>query len=447
MKEILVLGAGFVAGPLVRYWLARPEVEVVVADLELRKAQELVGSHSRGRAVRLDLEDEAALRQAVRAADVTVSLVPYAFHPLVARLCLAEKKDMVTTSYLSDALKGLDGEARRAGIMILNEVGLDPGIDHMEAMRLIHEIHDRSGRVEGFRSYCGGLPAPEANTNPFGYKFSWSPRGVLLAGRNDARYLRNGETVFVPAGELFVRPERVPIEGFGDFEGYPNRDSIPYVDLYGIPETRMMFRGTLRHPGWCETLVKIGELGLLGVGEADLEGLTYRRFVARLAGILPEGDFRAALGTRLGISAGSAILDRLEWLGLFAEAALPARRGAPLDVLERLMMEKLAYAPGERDMIVLRHEFRAAYPDGSRERIVSTLVDFGLPEGPSAMSRMVGLPAAAAVRLILEGRISRKGVLIPVFPEIYRPILEELKGFGIVFKEDRQSLDPSDRED
>ena len=440
MKRLLVLGAGFVAGPLVGYFLERAEVEVTVADLEPAKARALVGSHPRGTALALNLQDEAALAGEIGRADVVVSLVPYSFHPLVARLCLAAKKDMVTTSYVGEAMRALDEEARAAGIVILNEVGLDPGIDHMEAMRIIDAIHGRGGMVKSFRSYCGGLPAPESNTNPFGYKFSWSPRGVLLAGRNSARYLKDGEEVFVPADELFARPERVLVQNLGEFEGYPNRDSIPYVGLYGVPETRTMFRGTLRYPGWCETLRKIGELGGLDVAEGDLTGLTYGQFVARLAGLTTETAPRSGLREKLRLRPESAVLDRLEWLGLLSDRPLPMRKGSALDVLEHLMLEKLQYAPGERDMIILRHEFLASFPDGSSERILSTLAAFGLPGGASAMARTVGLPAAAGIRQILEGRIARKGVLIPVHPEIYGPILRELEGLGIEFEEKRERL-------
>ncbi|MHB8056132.1 MAG: saccharopine dehydrogenase C-terminal domain-containing protein, partial [Candidatus Aminicenantales bacterium] len=228
MKKILVLGAGFVAGPLVRYFLEKPDVHVSVADIEPDKAAALAGSHPRARAFALDLKNEAALTAEIAAADVTASLVPYAFHPVVARLCLRLKKPMVTTSYVSDAMRALDADARQAGVALINEVGLDPGIDHMEAMRVIDEIRARGGRVLSFRSYCGGLPAPEANTNPFGYKFSWSPRGVLLAGKNDARYLVDGREFLIPAAELFARPETDTIPGAGTFEGYPNRNSVPY---------------------------------------------------------------------------------------------------------------------------------------------------------------------------------------------------------------------------
>jgi saccharopine dehydrogenase (NADP+, L-glutamate forming)/spermidine synthase len=437
MKKILVLGAGFVAGPLVRYFLEQPDVEIALADLEPGKASELIGGHPRGRAFGLDLKDRNALTKEIGAADVTVSLVPYVFHPMVARLCLDLRKNMVTTSYVSEAMRTLDAEARTAGVTLLNEVGLDPGIDHMEAMRIIDGVHGRGGRVLGFRSYCGGLPAPDSNTNPFGYKFSWSPRGVLLAGKNEARYLRDGGEVVVPAADLFDHYESVSVPGLGSFEGYPNRNSLPYVTIYGIPETRTMFRGTLRWPGWCETMKKIGEWGLLETKEFDFPGLTRLGFLARLSGLPESSDLRTALQNRFRLAPDSKILDRLDWLGLFDDAPLAKASGAPLDILEELMLARMGYASGERDMIVLRHEFEAAYPDGTAERILSTLIDYGRPGGDSSMARTVGLPAAAGVNLLLHGRLKKTGVLIPVEADIYRPILSELRSRGIVFREER----------
>ena len=427
------------AGPLVRYFLDRPDTAVTIADVEIAKAKALAGSRGRGRAIALDLKDEDGLKKEISGADIVVSLVPYTFHPAVARLCIALKKNMVTTSYAGEAMTGLDSDARRAGIVILNEVGLDPGIDHMEAMRIIHSVKDRGGTILGFTSYCGGLPAPEAKANPFGYKFSWSPRGVLLAGKNAARYLKDGREISVPAEDLFDHYTMRTIRGLGDFEGYPNRDSLPYVELYGIPETRTMFRGTLRYPGWCETLKKIADLGLLDQTETDLRGMSHGEFIARLIGRSGTSDLKAALVEWLRLEPGSKIIDRLEWLGLLSGGRLPFDRGSALDVLEALMLNKLRYGPGERDMIVLQHEFQAVDADGGKERILSTLIDYGDPSGDSSMARTVGLPASIGTRLVLEGKIQRKGVCLPVHPEIYEPILEDLGAHGLFFKVERSA--------
>jgi saccharopine dehydrogenase (NADP+, L-glutamate forming)/spermidine synthase len=365
-------------------------------------------------------------------------MVPYSFHPRVAEFCIAHKKHMVTTSYVSEAMKKLDAEARKAGIIILNELGLDPGIDHMEAMRVIDEVKGKGGEIQSFISFCGGLPAPEANTNPFGYKFSWSPVGVLLAGKNSAQYLKDGQEVFIPSENLFENYTFIEIEGLGVFEAYPNRNSLPYIDLYGVPETKTMLRGTLRNVGWCETIRKMVQLGVLDQEEKDWTGLTYRDLLRRLIASPGEKDLRKALCEYLRIGPDLAIVRRLEWLGLLGDEPLPLQKGSALDIVAARMIEKLQYGEGERDMIVLQHEFIAGYPSGDREKIISTLIDFGIPGGDSSMARTVGLPAAIGTKLILEGEIKERGVHIPVLPDIYRPILQELRELGIAFREKRE---------
>ena len=439
MKKVLILGAGLVARPLVRYLLDQPDFRVEVASRTVSKAEKLIEGHPRGVAKELNLKSEEALKSEVAGSDLVISMVPYAFHPKVAELCIAHRKQMVTTSYVSDAMKKLDADARKAGIIILNELGLDPGIDHMEAMRVIHEIHDKGGKLVGFISFCGGLPAPEANTNPFGYKFSWSPTGVLLAGKNSAQYLQDGKETFIPSEKLFESYSLRSIEGLGVFEGYPNRNSLPYISLYGVPETKTMLRGTLRNLGWCETIRTLVRLNVLDQEEKDWTGLTFADFLRKLLGTRAK-DLKKAVSERLGISPGLAILRRLEWMGLFSDEPLPLQKGSALDIIGARMTAKLAYLPGERDMIVLQHEFFASYPKAGQEKIVSTLIDFGLPGGDSSMARTVGLPAAIGTKLILEGKIKETGVHIPVNPEIYLPILAELKSLNIAFKEKREKL-------
>jgi saccharopine dehydrogenase (NADP+, L-glutamate forming) len=443
MKKILILGAGLVAKPLVRYLLDQPDFEVEVASRTVSKAEKLVSNHPHGKAKELNLKNEENLKNEISKADLVISMVPYSFHPKVARYCIGYKKNMVTTSYVSEIMKSLEAEAKKAGILILNEVGLDPGIDHMEAMRIIHEIEENGGDVIGFTSYCGGLPAPEANTNPFGYKFSWSPTGVLLAGKNSAQYLKDGQQVFIPSQDLFDNFKIIPIEGLGEFEAYPNRNSLPYIQLYGIQSTKTMLRGTLRNKGWCSTLKKIAELGLLDETEKDWSGLTYKGFLRRLMSDPAEQDTKKALSAHLKIKENSEIIKRFEWLGLLNDDPLPLAKGSALDILSARMVERMQYAQGERDMIILQHEFIASYPGKKKtqkEKITSTLIDFGIPHGDTSMARTVGLPAAISTKLILQGKIKQKGVHIPVIPEIYRPLLEELKELGIAFKEKRENI-------
>jgi saccharopine dehydrogenase-like NADP-dependent oxidoreductase len=440
MKKILVLGAGLVARPLVDYLLGLEDFSIVVADVEFARAEKLVAGHPRGRAEHIDISKREALAAAIGRADLVISMVPYTFHPLVAELAIEQGRHMVTASYVSPAMRECDARARAKGVLLLNELGLDPGIDHMEAMRVIHEVHDAGGRVLGFTSWCGGLPAPEANTNPFGYKFSWSPRGVLLASKNSAKYLKDGRVVSIPAADLFASPEIIRVPGLGEFEGYPNRDSVSYRETYGIPEALTVFRGTLRFAGWCETLRKMAELGLLDDAAKDRSGATFLDLLRELSQAGPGADVRRAVAARLGLASGSAVLAALEWLGLFEARPLAAAKGSSLDNLSALMIDRLAYAPGERDMVVLQHEFLTETASGRSERLVSTLVDYGIPNGDSAMSRTVGLPAAIGARLVLEGKIALTGVQVPVRPEIYVPILEELEARGVRFVEKRQVL-------
>lgn len=438
MKKILILGAGLVSRPLVRYLLDQPDFEVEVASRTVSKAVKLINNHPHGKAQQLNLKDEQALRREISKSDLVISMVPYSFHPKVAKYCIDYQKQMVTTSYVSEVMKNLDQEAKRAGIIILNEVGLDPGIDHMEAMRIIHQVEGRGGEIVSFTSYCGGLPAPEANTNPFGYKFSWSPLGVLLAGKNSAQFLKDGQQIFIPPENLFQNYSIIHIEGLGEFEAYPNRNSLPYIKLYGINSTKTMLRGTLRNKGWCSTMKKMAELGLLDEREKDWTGMTYKDFLRNLMKEPSEVDLKRTLSSRLDISEDSDIIRRFEWLSLLSDDPLPVTTGSALEILGSKMLEKLQYEQGERDMIILQHTFIASYKDGKREKITSTLIDFGLPDGDTSMARTVGLPAAISARLIMEGKIKKTGVHIPVTPEIYEPILNELKELGVAFKEKKE---------
>jgi len=428
-KKVLVLGAGLIARPMIRFILEKTDYELVAATRTVSKAERMIDGHPRGRAVTLDVSDKSSLSSLVADCDIAVSLVPYAYHPGVARLCLDHKKEMVTTSYVSQEMRAFDDEAKKTGIIILNEVGLDPGIDHMSAKKIIDSVQGRGGRIVSFESMTGALPSPEGRSNPFGYKFSWSPRGVLLASGNSARFLKNREIVDIPGADLFSHYRLYSVESAGWFEDYPNRDSVPYRDIYGIEDVETMYRGTLRNLGWCETLLAIARLGLLEGADSGADG-TYRTFLAGLLGAKEEG-LEAFVADRLAVPSHSAVMKRLVWLGLFDETALPADVSSPLDVLASLMFERLLLPDDETDMVVMQHEFMAAYPDGKSERIFSTMVDFGKPGADTSVARTVSLPSAMAVKLILEGKIDVKGVHIPVLSEIYDPILTELKGENI----------------
>jgi len=441
MKHVLVFGAGLVAGPLVQYLLDEAGFQVTVASRTLSKAEALVGDHPRGKAVQFDVaKDAASLGELVAGADLAVSLLPYIHHVQIAEQCIKHKRHLVTTSYVSDGMRALDGDAKEAGVILLNEIGLDPGIDHMSAQRIIDHVHAGGGEIKSFRSYCGGLPAPEDNDNPLGYKFSWSPRGVVLAGRNDARYLENGHVVQVPNARLFATHYLMWVEGLGDFEAYPNRNSLPYIEIYGIPETDTMYRGTLRNLGWCDVLQKLNQLGYFGLEERpDLPGKTFRQVMAELIGKAGTDDLKAGLAAFLNLSPTSGVMMTLEWLGLLEDAPV-SDKNTLLDVLADQMLVKMNYREGERDLVVLVHEFVAVYPD-REERISSTLIATGDPGGKTAMARTVGLPAAIGTRMILEGEIALTGVHIPVLPEIYEPVLAELEQQSITCVEKTEVRD------
>ncbi len=439
MKRVLVLGAGLVAGPLVRYLLDVEGFHVTVASRTVDKAKQLVGNVSNGVAMPLNVKDEAALSTLIADHDLSISLLPYVYHPVVARYCVEHAKQMVTTSYVKDDMRAFDGAAKDAGVILLNEIGVDPGIDHMSAMQVIHRIQEAGGKLVGFTSNTGGLPAPEANDNPYGYKFSWAPRGVVLAGKNSARFLKDGDVVDVPGAELFSHHWPCEIKGFGELEVYPNRDSLPYIESYGIPSVRSMFRGTLRYPGWCDTLKAIVDLGWLDETErTDIEGLTYGQLLQRLIGS-PGVALKMELAEHLNLPIESDILRKIEWLGLLSGEAIPAADKTYLDVVASRMLIKMGYVPGERDMLVMQHEFVAEYTDRT-ERTYSTLIDYGIPHGNSSMSRLVGLPAAIAARMILQGEIALTGVHVPMIPEIYQPVLGELDSMGISFTETVEPL-------
>jgi saccharopine dehydrogenase-like NADP-dependent oxidoreductase len=439
MKQVLVLGAGLVTKPLVRYLLDKG-YELLMATRTVSKAEKMIAGHPNGKAITLNLKDEGALASMIKDCDLAVSLVPFSFHPVVAKHCIANRKQMVTTSYVSEEMQALDGEAKAAGVTVLNEIGVDPGIDHMSAMRIIDDVRSRGGRIVAFKSYCGGLPAPEAYDNPFGYKFSWAPRGVLLASRNNARYLLGGRKVEVPSDRLFRDMHVLQVEGQGDYEAYPNRDSLGYIDVYGLGGIQTMYRGTLRNMGWCDTLYNFGRLGLLSLDEVDVGGKTYAEFMRGLIGCGPGDDLRAATAKKLGIPPDALPAWNLHWLGLFSDRKFTVDRISPLDALGELMFEKLAYKPGERDMIVLFHDFRAEFPDGKRERIISRMIDFGIPDGDSSMSRTVSLPAAIGAHMILTGKITATGVLRPVTADVYNPVLDELATLKIACHESTEAF-------
>lgn len=440
MKKILVLGAGMISRPLVRYLLDQPDYFIKMASRTVRKAERIINSHKRGEAISFNVSDDSLLEQLVSKSDVVVSLLPYIYHVKVAKLCIKHKKNLVTTSYISNEMRKLDNKAKEVGVILLNECGLDPGIDHMSAMRIIHNIEMRGGTVVSFKSTTGALPSHEANNNPFGYKFSWSPRGVLLASRNSSKWLENGKIISIPGEKLFENYILQDIPEIGTFENYPNRNSIPYRDIYGLKEAKTVYRGTFRMTGWCETMRYIVALGWLSDEPMKFfSGKTYGDVTRHLIGVKSNKNLIKATAAFLDLEIYSCVIKRIEWLGLFSNESLPDNIDNPLDFLNVIAMKKMPLELGERDMVVMYHEFIAKY-SSKKELINSVLINYGTPHGDSSISRTVALPAAIAVKMILKRKIRITGVHLPVISEIYNPILDELEKIGIKFKEEIAAL-------
>jgi len=439
-KNVLVLGAGLVSRPMIRYLLDQPDLSLTMASRTVSKAEKIINGHPNGKAIQLNVNNDNLLEKLVSESDITVSLLPYIYHVKVAELCIKHRKQMVTTSYVSKEMQTLHKKAKNADILILNECGLDPGIDHMSAMRIIHDIEEKGGKVISFRSTTGALPSFEANNNPFGYKFSWAPRGVLLASKNSSKWLQDGKIISYPGEQLFENYIIQDVPGVGSFENYPNRDSTPYKDIYGLKDAHTVYRGTFRMTGWCETMRKIVSLGWLNEEPVkNFTGKTYGDLTRFLIKSNPQDDLIKATAEHLEVEIYSTVIKRFEWLGLFSDEPLPEDKNNPLDYLNVLTLSKMSLEKNQRDMIIMHHEFIAEYPS-KKEYITSTLLDYGIPNGDSAISRTVALPAAIAVKMILHDKINTKGVHIPVIPQIYNPILNELEAMDIKFIEKTEIL-------
>jgi saccharopine dehydrogenase (NADP+, L-glutamate forming) len=434
MKKVLILGAGMVVKPMVEYLLEN-RFRIKIASPMKERADEMINGHPFGSSVDWSMDDPETLDRLVADHDITVSLLPYKYHTEVAKVCFKHIKPLVTTSYVQPEMEGLDSDAKKAGVLFLNEIGLDPGIDHMSAMRIIDHIHNKGGKVDKFYSICGALPAPEAADNPLKYKFSWSPKGVVLASRNSALYLKNGERVFIEPKDLFKDRFELDFPEAGRFEVYPNRDSISYINIYGIPETGTIYRGTFRYKGWCETLDAMKSLNMLDDIPKDYSGMSFAGFIAERAS-LSENNIREQLSGKPGFRQNSTAFKAFEWLGFFNDKPMGYLESTPFEITSDLMIRKMMLSDDERDMVILLHVFQASYPDGKKEVIKSSMLDFGTLATNTSIARTVALPAAIAVKMILEKKISLSGVYRPVVPEIYNPVLKELEKLDIKMKEE-----------
>jgi saccharopine dehydrogenase-like NADP-dependent oxidoreductase len=438
MKTILVIGAGRSSSSLIQYLLDHATSEnwhVRVGDVEEKNALARVGGNNSGSGFRFDISDVAQREKEISNATLVISMLPAFMHGAVAKDCVRLGKHLVTCSYVSDEMRALDEEAKRKNIILLNECGLDPGIDHMSAMQIIDRIKKSGGELTAFYSYCGGLVAPEYNDNPWGYKFSWNPRNVILAGQGTAQFIENGKYKYIPYSRVFSQAETITVEGHGDFDAYANRDSLSYRSVYGIENIPTMLRGTLRMPGFCKAWNAFVQLGWTDdtwkIHNADQ--LSYAQLIESF---LPEskGNVKERLASFLQEDVNSEVMQKLEWLGIFTAEKIKLKEASPAQILQELLERKWLLRPGDKDMIVMQHRFDYLH-NGKKHRVISSLVVKGEDEIHTAMAKTVGLPAAIAVKRILSGEIKRVGIRVPVTEDIYEPVLKELEGFGVKFAE------------
>lgn len=443
MKRILVLGAGQSAPYLIQYLLDHAEQYdwfVTVGDRDLELAQKRVKSHPRGNAIFFDINDGELLVAQVKRADVVVYMLPPRFQAIVARECIDYNTHMITVSYRDRQLRDFHNDAMRRDVLILSELGLDPGIDHMSAMSVISRIHDNGGSVVGFCSYGSGIPAPDSLNNPLRYVITWNPRNVAMAGELGAQYLEEGKIKIVPWHHLFRHTWQVNVDGIGILEAYPNRDSMSYQRTFGLKNTRTMIRGTLRWPGWCETWLQIVRLGLPNENMRipNLSELSYRDVVAMfLPHVAPTVDLEDRVANFLQISPTGRIMENLRWFGLFSDEKIGVDGESGADMLVHMLRTKLPLTPDARDMVVLVHELDVEYPEENNrtEKIISTFVHYGERGGFTAMAKAVGLPAAVVTKMVLQGQIQLTGCHIPTHPSIYEPVLNELGQMDMRFVE------------
>jgi saccharopine dehydrogenase-like NADP-dependent oxidoreductase len=440
MKRILILGAGLSSTSLIKYLLEQSGTKdwhVTLGDIDENRARKKIGDHPNGTAISFDIFNEEQTELFISSSDIVVSMLPARMHQLVAMCCLKHRKNLVTASYVSDEINQLDGQAREQGIIFLNEIGVDPGIDHMSAMKMINLIKAEGGKLDIFESNTGGLVAPGSDNNPWRYKFTWNPRNVVLAGQFGARFLHNGKFKYIPYHKIFQRYEIIKVLDLGEFEVYPNRDSLKYKEEYGLDEISTMFRGTIRRPGFCDAwdaLVQIGATDDSYIVEFPGE-MTYRDFTNSFIAYNITDPVETKLARYLNIPQDGEVMKKLEWLDLFEKKPVGIKNQTPARILQHLLQEKWKLDPDDKDMIVMQHQFEYIL-EGKRKRIVSSLVVIGKDSHETAMSIAVGLPVGIAVKLILEGKIRSTGVKIPTNPEFYDPILNELEEYGIRFVEE-----------
>ena len=441
MKNILIIGAGKSSSTLVKYLLDTSEREalfITIADISTENANKLINKHRNAEAIILDVFDKHQREEQIQKADIVISMLPARFHLDVAKDCITFNKHMVTASYISDEMKALDAEAKKKGLVFMNEIGLDPGIDHMSAMQVIDKIKDAGGKMLLFESFCGGIVAPESDNNLWNYKFTWNPRNVVLAGQGGAAmFIQEGTYKYIPYTKLFRRTEFLKVNGSGDFEAYANRDSLKYRSVYGLNDIPTMYRGTIRKIGFSRAWDIFVQLGMTDDSytiEAS-ENMSYRDFVNLFLGYSPSDSVELKLRSYLNIEQDDVMWAKLVELDLFnPEKKIGLTNATPAKMLQKILEDSWTLQEEDKDMIVMQHLFGYEL-NGKKHQIESSFIVLGENQTYTAMSKTVGLPVGIAALKILKGEIKTPGVQIPINKEVYEPILKELENYGLKFTE------------
>jgi saccharopine dehydrogenase-like NADP-dependent oxidoreductase len=441
MRKILIIGAGRSASSLIKYLLDKSDDEklvITIADLSEALANKKTGNHKNARAISFDVCNDEQRKQEIQQADIVISMLPAHLHIEVAKDCVFYKKSMITASYISEEMKSLDFQAKENHIVLMNEIGLDPGIDHMSAMKIMDDIKSKGGKIILFESFCGGLVAPESDTNLWNYKFTWNPRNVVLAGQGGAaKFIQEGTYKYIPYHKLFRRTEFLEVEGFGRFEAYANRDSLKYREIYGLEAADTCYRGTIRRVGFSKAWDVFVQLGMTDDTYIidDSEFMSNRDFVNLFLPYHPTDSVEIKFRHQLKIDQDDVIWDKLLELDLFSKSVVTGLKNAtPAQMLEKILSYKWTLQPEDKDMIVMYHKIGYEL-NGEQKQIDATMVCLGDDQTYTAMAKTVGLPVAIATLKILNGEISTTGVQLPTAKEVYLPILEELEQYGVVFKE------------
>ncbi len=440
MKKILIIGAGLSTISLIEYLLDNAEEndwQITVGDMSEKNARQKVNGNPRGTAKVFDITDDLESWNTIANHDVVVSMLPASLHHLVAEKCIDLRKPMLTASYATDKIKALDEKAKKAGVPILMELGLDPGIDHMSAMKVINRIQDEGGKLSSFYSFTGGLIAPESDNNPWNYKFTWNPRNVVVAGQGVSQFILNGRYKYIPYHRLFDRVMTRKILQLGDFEVYANRDSLKYREIYGLDDIPSLYRGTVRKPGFAKAWNVFVRLGLTEDDYIieDSENMTYRQFINAYMNYEPNVPVEIKLQEYCSNAADPVVFEKLKWLGIFDDRKIGLKKATPAQILQKLLEEKWSMDPEDKDMIVMQHEFKYTTKSNEDKMIVSAMAYIGENQEKTAMAVTVGLPLAITTKLLLTGKINLTGVNLPVHKQIYEPVLDELEKFNINFEE------------